>query len=223
MKKIIKCICIFALICINVYTYLFSYNEFITNNLILLFTLIFCILFGNESYKSYTSTLKYIIAYIFWNMNYLVFIKHINTLNSFIDTLLFKNVFIDILAILAIGNIILVIINNKKILNIIFTILFIILFIILKNNIFIYIVAFLIGNIIKLKDSINIKTNIFKIIDYSNIGILVFHYIILFLLIKGNIIHPNISDYIGTIVLIYIVGISTSYYLKLFPIIRNII
>ena len=215
--------CILALISINVYIHLFSYNELLINNLIIFFTLIFCLLLGKDSYPYKLNTIKYIIMYIFWNMNYLVFIKHLNTLDSIINTLLLKNVFIDILAVLAIGNILLLISKTHNYLKIIISCIFIILYIIFKNNIFIYTSIFLIGNILNLKDMMYIKTNIFKIIDYSNIGILIFHYIILFILLESKIINPSISDFIGTIVLIYVIGISLSTYIKIFPIIGEII
>lgn len=223
MKKLIKCLCILALITINVYIHLFSYNELLINNLIILFTLIFCLLLGRDSYSYKKHTIKYVIMYIFWNMNYLVFIKHLNTIDSLINTLLFKNVFIDILAVLAISNIILLITKTNRISKLIISCGFILLYILLKNNIFIYTSILLIGNILPIKDVIPIRTNIFKTIDYLNIGILIIHYAVLFLLLNSQLIHSNISDFIGTIVLIYVIGISTSYYIKVFPIIGEII
>ena len=223
MTKLIKCVCILLIISINVYIHLFSYNDILINLLITTLSLIFCFLLGKESYPYKTYTFKYLIIYIFWNMNYLVFIKHLNTLDGIVNTFLFKNVFIDILAVLALSNIILLITKNNNYLKLILSIIFIILYIILKNNIFIYVSIFLIGNILKLKDTISIKTNIFKYLDSLNIGILIFHYLILLILLSNQLIHPNISDYIGTIVLIYVIGISTSIYIKLFPIIGEII
>ena len=223
MKKIIKCLCILALIAINVYIHLYDYNELLVNNLILSFTLIFCLLLGKDSFAYRPDAIKYILIYIFWNMNYLVLIKHFSSLDGIINTLLFKNVAIDILAVLAIGNILLLIINHRQILNIIFSIIFLILFIIFKNTIFIYVTVFLIGNILKIKDLFAVRGNIFKTIDYLSVGILIFHKIALYLLINSNIIKSTTSDFIGTIVLTYIVGIVISYYIKAYPIIREII
>ena len=223
MKKLIKCICIFALIFINVYIHLFSFNKTLIDILLITFNSIYCLFSGRESFPYKEDTFRYIFIYIFWNMNYLVFIKHLSSLDSLINTLLFKNVFIDILAVLAISNILLLIIKQKRILNIIFSCIFIILFIFLKNYIFIYVSIFLIGNILKLKDLFSVRTNIFKIIDYTSIGILIVHKLLLFLLIDSKVISSNISDFIGSIVLIYVIGFTLSYYIKQFPIIRNII
>ena len=223
MKKIIKCVCILALISINVYIHLFSYNELLINNLIIIFSLIFCLLLGKESYPYKSNTFKYIIIYIFWNMNYLVFIRHLSTLDSFINTLLLKNVFIDILAVLALGNILLLFTKTNNYLKIILSFIMIIMYLLLKNNIFIYTSIFLVGNVLKLKDIIDIKTNIFNIIDSYNIGIFIIHYIVLFLLLNSRLINPNLSDYIATIVLIYVIGIPLSAYIKVFPIISEII
>ena len=223
MKKLIKCICIFALIFINVYIHLFSFNKTFIDILLITFTSIYCLFSGKESFPYKEDTFRYIFIYIFWNMNYLAFIKHLSSLDSLINTLLFKNVFIDILAVLAISNILLLIIKQKRILNIIFSCIFIILFIFLKNYIFIYVSIFLIGNILKIKDLFSVRTNIFKIIDYTSIGILIIHKLLLFLLIDSKVISSNISDFIGSIVLIYVIGFTLSYYIKQFPIIRNII
>ena len=223
MKKLIKCVCIFALIFINVYMHLFSYNNTLMDILIILFTSLFCFISGKESYKDTFNTIKYIIIYIFWNMNYLVFVRHFSSLDGIINTLLLKTVFIDILAVLAISNILLLICNRKKFINIILSFILLILFIFLKNNIFIYTSFFLIGNTLSIKDIIGIKTNIFKIIDYVNIGILISHRLILFLLIDSKVISSSISDFIGAIVLIYVIGIAISYYIKVIPIVRDII
>ena len=92
-----------------------------------------------------------------------------------------------------------------------------------KNNIFIYISFFLIGNTLSIKDLIGIRTNIFKIIDYVNIGILISHRLVLFLLIDSKVISSSISDFIGALVLIYVIGIAISYYIKVIPIVRDII
>ena len=223
MKKLIKCVCIFALIFINVYMHLFSYNNTLMDILIILFTSLFCFISGKESYKDTFNTIKYIIIYIFWNMNYLVFVRHFSSLDGIINTLLLKTVFIDILAVLAFSNILLIICNRKKFINIILSFIFLILFIFLKNNIFIYTSFFLIGNTLSIKDIIGIKTNIFKIIDYVNIGILISHRLVLFLLIDSKVISSSISDFIGALVLIYVIGIAISYYIKVIPIVRDII
>lgn len=223
MKKIIKFLCIFALIFINVYIHMFPYNKSLVDILIIIFTSIFCLLLGRESYCYKHDMIKYIVIYIFWNMNYLFFVKHLSTLDCFINTLLFKNVFIDILAVLAIGNILLYIFKLNKNLNILFSIIFIILYIIFNINVFIYVSIFLIGNILKLKDLIGVKGNFFKIMDNLNIGILILHKLVLYLVLNSNFITPTISNFIGTIVLIYVVCTAITFYVKAYPLIGDII
>lgn len=222
MNKLIRIFSILVLIFISVFSSLYSYNSFLINILIIVFSSLFCFFTGRDM-DSNDFSFKYIILYIFWNMNYLVFIKHLGTLNSFINTFLLKDVYIDLLATLAIVNIILLILKDKKLIKLIMSILFLICSIIFKNNIFLYVFITLIGNLCTFKSLFKIYNPIITTLDYLDISILILHRIFLFLLIDNKVISSNISDLLGTIVLIYVFGFCISYYLKIFPVIRKLI
>ena len=218
MNKLIRMLCIFSLICISVYTSVFKYNDLLINNLIVFITLVYSFFIGTVSNCGKKNMIRYIIIYIFWNMNYLVFIKHINTTDSFISTLLLNNIYLDILAVLAVGNILLFITKKNKYLKLIFAIISMIGFMLLKNYIFTYISIFLIGNILKFKNVSKNTNNFINTFASLHLSIYIIHKIFIYLLVENKIITASITDLIGTIVLIYILGFCFCYYIKMFRI-----
>lgn len=223
MNKLFKVLSILTLIFISVFTNLFNYNKDIIKILTIIFTCIFCFFTGRTSYNDKRIRNKYIIIYLIWNMSYLTFTNSLKDINNIINTLLLKEVYLDILPTLAISYIILSITKNNKIYKYISIILLGTLFIIFNNYIFLYSLIFMIGSITTFKLK-NINNKILDLIDYTNIGIYILHKILLYLLINLNIISFNsISDLIGSVVFIYVIGFIISYYLKMWPLIRNII
>lgn len=223
MNKLFKVLSILTLIFISVFTNLFDYDKDIIKILTIIFTCIFCFFTGRTSYNDKKIRNKYILIYLIWNMSYLTFTNSLKDINNIINTLLLKEVYLDILPTLAISYIILSITKNNKIYKYISVILLGILFIIFNNYIFLYSLVFIIGNITTFKLK-NINNRLLNLIDYTNIGIYILHKILLYLLINLNIISFNsISDLIGSVVFIYVIGFIISYYLKMWPLIRNII
>ena len=218
MNKLIRMLCLFSLICISVYTSLFRYNDVLINNLIIFITLTYSFFIGTESNPSKKSAIRYSIIYIFWNMNYLIFIKGISTLDGFISTLLLNNIYLDVLAVLAIGNIVILITKKNKYLNLILSIIALIAFILLKNYIFAYISIFLIGNILEFKNTSKNTNNFIDTFSSVHLSIYIIHKIFIYALLEMNLITASISDLIGTVVLIYVLGFCFCYYIKMFRI-----
>lgn len=223
MSKLFRTLSILALIFISVFTNLFNYNKNIVNILIILTTCIFCFFKGKDAYDDKSIRNKYIILYLIWNMSYLTFNNSFKDINNIIDTILLKRVYLDILPTLAISYIILSISKNKNIYKYIFILLLITLFIIFKNYIYLYSAIFIIGNLCTFKLK-KINSKVLNLLDYTNIGIYILHKILLYILLTTKIIsYGSISDLFGTIIFIYVIGFIICYYLKLWPIIRNII
>lgn len=167
--------------------------------------------------------IRYIFMYFIWNMTYLT-ITNINDIDNIKSTILFKNVYIDLLASNFISYTILYFTKNNKIINIIFSLIFIIISIYLKNPIYLYVSITIISKITKDIKFKSINNKFLDIINNYSLGIYIFHIFLLKIILKLNIInYNNISDLIGSIIFIYIIGIIISYYFKILPILRKLI
>lgn len=223
MNNLIKVLSIFFLIFISLFIRTFNHNEFIFNIFITALSAIYIFFKANNINNERHYVTKYILIYFIWNMTYLSIKHSLNDFNNLIDTLLLKNVYLDILPSLALICIFIKISNNKKYLNVIFSLVFLILFIFTKNNIFLYSAIGITSNIINLSLKY-INNKFLNTISEYNLGIYIFHKEFIRILLAFELLkYNNFIDLIGCLILIYMLCTIMCYFIKRIPIIRNII
>lgn len=228
MNNIFKTISIFAVVLITIISTLLKINNHIIFILNIIFSSIFLFYIGRES-KKQNGFLKYMIIFLFWNITYYVIkngviISNDKLLDILKNSVLLKDVFLNILPAIAYGYFLSIFTKDTKSISIVFQIILVGLSIYFNNEIFFLCAVFLFGRLFNNKKKLDIDNNFFDFFNNFNFTIYVFHKFILDLLIYFNIAkYGSISDVFGSLVIIYIISLIIGYYLIHLPIIKNLI
>lgn len=226
MNNILKTISILVLVIITLLSALFNINNYLILALEIVFSSIFIFYIGKESNKK-KGFIKFFIIFLFWNITYFVikngiFISNDKLLDIIVNSILLKNIYLNILPAIAFGYLLNIFTFKKKYINIVFQIILIILAIYLKNIIFLLCAVFLFGRLFKNKNIIH--TSFFDFFNNINFTTYILHKFILELLMFLNIIKTNsISDFFGSLIIIYIISLIFRYFMIYLPIIKNLI
>lgn len=228
MNNIFKTISIFAVILISIISTLLKIDNIFIFILDIIFSSIFIFYIGREN-KRHTGFLKHMIIFLFWNITYFVIkdgfiISNDKLIDILKNSILLKDVFLNILPAIAYGYLLSIFTNEKISTSIIFQIILVGLSIYFSNEIFFLCAVFLFGRLFDDRKKLDINNSFFEFFNNFNFGIYIFHKFILDLLIYFNIAkYGSISDVFGSLVIIYIISLIIGYYSIHLPIIRKLI